>query len=243
MSKSYRENDQQNSNSIKDETSFRQSGSEANSWNASDIQTWLISKLSKELSVDPDEINPKEPFMSYGISSGEAVIISGELEDWLGMQLSPTLLYEYPNIESLSRFLASKPADSIQDSSDPALPSSNDAIAIIGIGCRFPNAKNPKDFWQLLRDGVDAIIEIPENRWDLQAFYDADPTAPGKMNSRWGAFLDDIEKFDAGFFSISPREAERMDPQQRLLLEVALEALDDAGQSLESLVNIHRNRQ
>ena len=102
-------------------------------------------------------------------------------------------------------------------------------IAIIGFGCRFPGAKNPQAFWQLLRNGVDTITEVPPERWDIDRFYDPKPATPGKMNTRWGGFLDEIDQFDASFFGISPREAERMDPQQRLLLEVAWESLEDAG--------------
>ena len=103
-------------------------------------------------------------------------------------------------------------------------------IAIIGIGCRFPGASDPAAFWRLLRDGADAIREVPADRWDQHAFYDPDPATPGKMNTRWGGFLEQVDQFDPHFFGISPREAARMDPQQRLLLEVAWEALEDAGQ-------------
>ncbi len=109
------------------------------------------------------------------------------------------------------------------------------SIAIIGIGCRFPGAAGPAAFWQLLRDGVDAIGETPPDRWDNDAFYDPDPLAPGKMITRWGGFLERVDEFDAAFFGISPREAERMDPQQRLLLEVTWEALEDAGQPPDAL--------
>src|SRR4051794_23327311 len=96
-------------------------------------------------------------------------------------------------------------------------------IAVVGMGCRFPGAKDPDAYWALLRDGVDAIREVPAERWNAEALLDADPAAPGKMTTRWGGFLDQVDRFDAGFFGISPREAARMDPQQRLLLEVACE--------------------
>ena len=108
-------------------------------------------------------------------------------------------------------------------------------IAIIGIGCRFPGANNPEAFWQLIRDGVDAISEVPPSRWSLEQYYDPDSNKPGKTHSRWGGFVDDIDCFDAQFFGIAPREAVTMDPQQRLLLEVTWETLEDAGQIPEDL--------
>ncbi|MDJ0732651.1 MAG: type I polyketide synthase [Nostocaceae cyanobacterium] len=104
-----------------------------------------------------------------------------------------------------------------------------ETIGIIGIGCRFPGANNPESFWQLLRNGGDAITEIPPDRWDIDQFYHPTPATPGKMHSRWGGFLPQVDQFDASFFGISPREAERMDPQQRILLEVTWEALENAG--------------
>src|SRR5437773_1513081 len=108
--------------------------------------------------------------------------------------------------------------------------SNSEPIAIIGLGCRFPGrADTPEAFWRLLNDGTDAVTEIPANRWDVSAFYDARPEAQGKMYTRSGSFLEDIDQFDSGFFGISPREATSMDPQQRLLLEVSWEALENGG--------------
>ncbi|NEZ64969.1 SDR family NAD(P)-dependent oxidoreductase [Leptolyngbyaceae cyanobacterium CCMR0082] len=104
-----------------------------------------------------------------------------------------------------------------------------DPIAIIGLSCRFPGSENPEAFWEFLRRGGDAITEIPDSRWDIDAFYDPDPAKPDKMNTRWGGFLPQVDQFDPQFFNISPREAINMDPQQRLLLEVAWEALENAN--------------
>ena len=207
------------------------------STNVDIIQAWLVAKLAERLGLEPQEIDVGEPLASYGLGSTEAVSLAGELADWLGRQLSPALVYEYPTIEALARHLAGSPdgaeAASRTDQDRPG--ANNEPIAIIGIGCRFPGANDPAAFWQLLRDGVDAIREVPADRFDQRAFYDPDPMAPGKMNTRWGGFLGQVDQFDANFFGISPREAVRMDPQQRLLLEVTWEALQDAGQVPERL--------
>lgn len=114
---------------------------------------------------------------------------------------------------------------------------SREPIAIIGIGCRFPGgADNPDAFWALLANGVDAICDVPPDRWDLRRFYDPNPDKPGKTYARQGGFLKEpVDRFDAQFFGISPREAAKLDPQQRLLLEVVWEALEDAGRPWEQL--------
>src|SRR5580693_5082700 len=84
----------------------------------------------------------------------------------------------------------------------------SEPIAVIGIGCRFPGgADDPDSFWRLLRDGVDAIREVPPDRWPIDDYFDPNPDTPGKMTTRWGGFLEEIDRFDARFFRISPREA------------------------------------
>jgi acyl transferase domain-containing protein len=104
-----------------------------------------------------------------------------------------------------------------------------ESIAIVGIGCRFPGANSPEDLWELLRQGRFVVSTVPHDRWDIDSLYSPDPAVPGKMNSRYGAFLEQITDFDAEFFGISPREARHLDPQQRLLLEVVWEAFQDGG--------------
>jgi acyl transferase domain-containing protein len=109
-------------------------------------------------------------------------------------------------------------------------------IAMIGIGCRLPGGvRSADDLWELLVNGVDAIIETPESRWRLPAKYHSDPARPGRITSRFGGFIDGVDHFDAQFFGISPREAAAADPQQRVLLEVAYAAAEDAGLTMEAL--------
>ncbi|NEO36797.1 MAG: type I polyketide synthase [Moorea sp. SIOASIH] len=120
---------------------------------------------------------------------------------------------------------------------DASESAKTEPIAIVGLGCRFPGGANdPESFWELLSNGVDAIRDIPSDRWDIDQIYDSDPNSSGKMYVRKGGFIDQVDQFDPQFFGISPREAVSMDPQQRLLLEVSWEALEHAGQPLDKLM-------
>ena len=124
----------------------------------------------------------------------------------------------------------------LQAKLDKAQNTNKEPIAIIGAGLRFPGSVNDLgSYWRLLSNGTDAITDIPKDRWDIEAFYDPDPEAPGKMYTRRGGFLSHIDQFDPHFFGISPREAISMDPQQRLVLQVAWEALENGGQAPDKL--------
>ncbi len=113
----------------------------------------------------------------------------------------------------------------------------NEPIAVIGVGCRLPGEVDDAEaFWALLRAGRTTRSEVPAARWDVALHHDPDPTAAGKVATRFGNFLGDIAGFDAEFFGISPREAACIDPQHRVLAEVAWEALEDAGVPPASLV-------
>ncbi|MEW6732242.1 MAG: SDR family NAD(P)-dependent oxidoreductase [Acidobacteriota bacterium] len=206
--------------------------------NLAAIRGWLVNRLSEQAKLSPEKIDIRRPFHYYGLRSVEAVNLSGELAAWLGIELSPTLLYEHTSIETLSSYLAGQSASvSSKLITQTSLEGGEkrELIAIVGIGCRLPGAENPSKFWQLLRQGVDAVHEVPTQRWDINAFYNPDQAAIGKATTRWGGFLTSVDRFDAGFFGISPREAACMDPQQRLLLELVWEALEDAGEVCERL--------
>jgi 3-oxoacyl-[acyl-carrier-protein] synthase II len=111
----------------------------------------------------------------------------------------------------------------------------HEPIAIIGIGCRFPGANNPEEFWQLLVEGKNAITKVPPQHWNLQQYCNDGVNTPGKICNGYGGFVPHLKEFDATFFRIAPREAMSLDPQQRLLLEVSWEALENAAIPAEEL--------
>ncbi len=205
-----------------------------------EIQTWLIFKIAEKLAIPANAIDIHQPLAAYGLGSLAAVSLAGELEDWLKCRLSPTVIYDYPTIVALSQALAvdkigSNPVTTQQPESNSdsiqSVTASADDIAIIGIGCRFPGANNPTEFWQFIQSGRDAIQEVPDERWQAQLAQ----LASSKISSIQGGFLEQIDGFDSQFFGIAPREADRIDPQHRLLLEVAWEALEAAGQPIAQL--------
>ena len=108
---------------------------------------------------------------------------------------------------------------------------SQSAIAIIGIGCRFPgDATDPEKFWKVLADKKSCWTDVPEDRFNEASFYHPKPDAAGTNNHRGGHFLrENVAAFDANFFGISSAEAEAMDPQQRILLETTYEAFENSG--------------
>ncbi len=127
-----------------------------------------------------------------------------------------------PSIRSKGRFVA------------PAVQG-DDEIAIIGVGGRYPLAKDLREFWENLKSGRDCITEIPQDRWDHAPFYDPARNRPGKTYSKWGGFISGVDQFDALFFNISPKEAELIDPQERLFIETVWETIEDAGYSKDAI--------
>jgi acyl transferase domain-containing protein/surfactin synthase thioesterase subunit/D-arabinose 1-dehydrogenase-like Zn-dependent alcohol dehydrogenase/acyl carrier protein len=201
------------------------------------IFDFIAEYLAKRAGIERAAIAPDEHFQRLGLDSLGATGLLVELGHRLGRPLSPTLVWEYPTPAALAQYLCAgppgqepQPAAAVGQSSADREP-----IAITGMACRFPSARNLQEFWSLLRGGGDAITEVPKDRWDIDALYDPDASVPGKMSSRWGGFLEDVRTFDAAFFGISPREAAQIDPQQRLALELAWEALEDAGTAAASL--------
>ncbi|VWC73723.1 beta-ketoacyl synthase N-terminal-like domain-containing protein [Burkholderia contaminans] len=178
---------------------------------------WCIERVSRLSGIASGKIDPDAPFSVHGLDSKDAIMLSGELQDWLGRPVSPTVVYDFPSISLLARHLSG--TGSAMPDQAPGSAEARADIAIVGMGCRFPGAGNPDAFWQLLLEGRDAVGAATQRAADL-------PPA---------GLLDQVDQFDAAFFGISAREAESMDPQQRLLLEVAWETLEHAGIAPRSL--------
>jgi polyketide synthase PksL len=108
-------------------------------------------------------------------------------------------------------------------------------VAVVGMSGRYPRSNNLKEFWKNLSNGVNCITEIPRDRWKWEEYYDSEIGKPGRIYTRWGGFLEGIDRFDPLFFRISPAEARRMDPQERVFLECCYNAIEDAGYRPENL--------
>ncbi len=224
----------------------------------SQTQEYLRKVLAEETKLSLDMIDIQAPFEKYGIDSLMILNLTRKLENDLG-QLPKTLFYEYENLSSLAKYFLEKHEDGLkrkfsaslqisrekkdsqvvkqntQEISIPSISQSSSDIAIIGVSGRYPQAENLEEFWKNLKEGKDCITEIPPDRWEQSLYYDPKKGKPGKIYSKWGGFLLDVDKFDPLFFNISPREAHIIDPQERLFLEIVWETLEDAGYTRKKL--------
>ncbi|WP_218651874.1 type I polyketide synthase [Nostoc sp. C052] len=204
------------------------------------LRRTLQGEVARVLGLPTEELPALEQgFFELGMDSLMAVELRDRLNQLLGVNLPSTLSFDFPNIERLTHYLATdvlalaqakanQPNDPISDIYEP--------IAIVGMSCRFPgDATDPESFWQLLASGTNTRAEIPQNRWNIETYYDPTPGIPGKIYTRYGNFINSIDRFDPAFFGISPREAVAIDPQHRLLLEVSWEALEQAAIAPERL--------
>jgi acyl transferase domain-containing protein/acyl carrier protein len=187
----------------------------------------------------PEAVPPDSPLKELGLDSLTAVELRNRLGTLTGLRLPTTIAFDHPTpsalAESVAGRLTSATVSPVRSPVAPR-PTTDEPIAIVAMGCRYPGGvANPDDLWRLVIDRTDAITPFPDGRgWD-DDLYDPDPDTPGRSYTRHGGFLADADRFDADFFGIAPHEAEAMDPQQRILLELAWETVERAGIDPESL--------
>ncbi|MFI9764840.1 SDR family NAD(P)-dependent oxidoreductase [Streptomyces sp. NPDC051963] len=195
---------------------------------AQDITAFLRSTVAELLDVTPESVDPGRPLRDLGVDSAGVTTLVAALSRHLGEHVPTWVVWQHPTIAAMAAHLTG----AVTPTPAPAAKGQvhdGEPIAVVGLGCRLPGGVDtPEDLWQALCEGLDAIREVPADRWNAHEWLDDDPRAPGKMTTRWGGFLDDVSRFDADLFHISPAEARHMDPQQRMALEVAWAALEDA---------------
>ncbi len=248
------------------------------------VRRTLIEALSDLLKVSREDVDADAELSDFGFDSISLTQFCNVLNRSYGLELLPTVFFEYPTVRKLADHLVAdygrqlrgalpaaveggrtagsdetpvaatserSPAEPVRDergaapvhtlrasASVAAVPTDSrgvDAIAIIGMAARFPQARDLHEFWRNLRGGKDCITEIPPERWDWKAVFGDPRVDDDRTNARWGGFIEGADEFDPHFFGILPQEARRMDPQQRLTMMYAWKALEDAGYSAESL--------
>ncbi|MFY0524636.1 SDR family NAD(P)-dependent oxidoreductase [Archangium gephyra] len=226
---------------------------------------YLTHALATTARLEPGSIQPTADFESYGMNSILIAELHHQLEARFGKlpvtlffkyknlaDLASYLLEEHG--EPVRRMLATLQAPAPEVPREvPEAPreepphrspvratasrhtSGPTDIAIIGMSGRYPQARDLEQYWRNLETGRDCIVEIPPERWDYRPFFEPSARRPGSIYSKWGGFLEHVDRFDAAFFQISPLIARYMDPQERLFLETAWECLEDAGHTRLSL--------
>ncbi|QYF93475.1 SDR family NAD(P)-dependent oxidoreductase [Massilia sp. PAMC28688] len=223
------------------------------------LRRLLRGMVGRLLKSPPDELDEQRELGRYGLDSISLTELTALVNQRLGVALSPTFFFEHPTLKAvLDRLLAdysgavakalgSTPVAAVAQQARSAgrlhatrlvpqpseasakAPDAGEAIAIVGMSGRYPQARDLDAFWRNLRDGLDCVTEVPPERWNWRDHYSADRTEEGRHYSKWGGFIEGVDEFDPLFFNISPREARNIDPQERLFLQHAWMAMEDAG--------------
>lgn len=216
--------------------------------------------LVKELHIDRERLHDQMAFSEIGVDSIILVDAIKALENIYHIVVEPALFFEYPTLWEFSEYLSLQVSMQSEVSQEINLEenrktvqksgleferkqqrtlsgfmdkSTREKIAVIGIGCRFAGADNKEEYWNNLVQGVDSITEVPKERFDIEPLYSKE-WEPNKSTGKWGGFLSDIKSFDSEFFGFK-ENAEQVSPLMRQYLEAVVNAISDAGYSLEEL--------
>ncbi|AJH24551.1 polyketide synthase [Bacillus velezensis] len=214
--------------------------------------TYLTELIGKTLKIPSRRMDPSVSLTAYGLDSILVVRLTNAFRNVFD-QMTSTLFFEYQTIEEIADYLLLSQRgafmkamgvreEQLSDHTDNlnVIPQNEEEsrtngdpyiqdIAVIGLSGRYPGADHVDELWENVKAGRHSITEVPKDRWDWKTFYNEERGKWGSIYSKWGGFLDDIDKFDPLFFRISPAEAERMDPQERLFLQTAYSSIEDAG--------------
>ncbi|MBF0396574.1 MAG: SDR family NAD(P)-dependent oxidoreductase [Desulfobacterales bacterium] len=209
------------------------------------LEDYLKTVFAEVLKIQKNRIESDATFENYGVDSLLTLEINKRLEKDFG-KLPATLLFENMTIGNLVKFFMSEYKDKtnkmFKSEEAKILPAykyneqyKDTDIAIIGMSGRYPLSKNLEEFWENLKNGKSCITKVPLDRWDAEKYYGKETG----IYTKWGGFIDDVDKFDPLFFNISPREAKTIDPQERLFLECAWSAIEDAALNKKDFAKIN----
>jgi len=187
-------------------------------------------ELTKTLFFEYQNIKELAAYLADNHAQSVKKLVGEHSETKLKIQESP-MSEKQVDAKSIQRFFtptAKKERNKIKE----------EEIAIVGLSGRYPMADSLEEFWEILKQGKDCIVEIPEDRWNYKEYYSPDKNKSGKSYSIWGGFMNNVDKFDPLFFNISPKEARYMDPQERLFLETVWHTIEDAGYTKKSVDNL-----
>ncbi|ASZ12880.1 hypothetical protein CK934_18925 [Chitinophaga sp. MD30] len=223
--------------------------------NSKRLETDIKGFISHQLKIDADKLDPRVNLADFGFDSIKLSALAKTLSNHFNTTITPAVFFGHASINALVTYFETNFATAItqlyqQNEQAPAITASPAAspsgagellhltegpIAIIGMSGRFPQSRNIAELWELLTGGINAVQEIPADRFDWKEYYGDPAQEEGRTNGKWCGTVPGAGEFDAAFFEFSPREATGMDPRQRLLLQEAWNTLEDAGYGPEQL--------
>ncbi|KAA1246242.1 SDR family NAD(P)-dependent oxidoreductase, partial [Aquimarina sp. RZ0] len=220
---------------------------------SNDFESNILKKLrndifSSVLGIEPKKLKNDVSFGELGFDSIKYIRVSKKIEEVFKIQFAPVMLFKHRTIDKLSQYLCTqidrpKITDNQSGESKNAIlkvkvEQEDTNIAVIGISCNFPGAAtSPEAFWENIINKKDCISTIAQSRPQIIKDYQSLYGKSADFAPKWGGFIEDVDTFDAGFFGISPLEAESMDPQQRKILELTWKVIEDGGYDPKSLTD------